>query len=301
MVQSVNPQVAPAGPQSQGFLDRIRNDPIMMQSLLRFGAGLMQPIQPNQSAFGVAGNALADSLDFFNQRKAFEAQSVREDRELGLAEERVGIEQQRADTAQTAAEGQLAQSQAELAENQRQFKEEEGLREARELVLQAEARWRDRLPASTQGRAKVTQTNAVATALIAAEKRAVENGALPADQARYSSNPDLAFLDATNIVEGREGANELLLKVVPSMMQAFEFMTPEEQQNLLDTMQQFVGQVKSEDPTARISGTPADVSPAGQADTAGQGTATGRTASNEQGEILIEYRLPNGTTEWRSE
>lgn len=300
--QAVGAPGGGGGPQSQGFMDLIRSgDPAMMQTLIRLGAGLMQPIQPGNTAGGVIGSALADSLDFFNQRRSAEASARREDEQIGLQRENVEIQRSRADTEATSTSEAADLRRSQLEEEQRQFDAQSGLREAQQEVAESRARLNDRLPkATTAGDAKVKQTDTVAKALIAAEKNAIQDGSMSPEQARYSSNPDLAILDATDMLEGRDNAAEIQQRVIPALIQALPFMTGDDAVQAQKALQDAIAAIQGGDPVGRL-GTGGGAAPAAAPTDSGQGVPVEGvgTVSNDAGQTLQLIRMPDGSMKWQ--
>lgn len=75
----------------KSFFVNAMEDPDFQQTLLRFGAKLLQPRPADQSTLGQISEALFESGEFLTQRKAGRRKEEREEERLGLARRQVGI------------------------------------------------------------------------------------------------------------------------------------------------------------------------------------------------------------------
>ncbi len=69
------------------FFERLRTDPPLTQAFMTLGAQMLQPIQPGQTAGGVAANALQQSINVLGARRAQEGRQA-------IAQERTDVQRE---------------------------------------------------------------------------------------------------------------------------------------------------------------------------------------------------------------
>ena len=124
-IAAAPPQELPAPPPGQpSFIDKLRSDPAMLQSMLMVGARLMQGPRPGQDALGAIGDAVIVGSATHNMLKGNEQQAqldaIEQDRKNRLAEAQIG--QTNANTASTVQE--TSQKAAAFPETQKKVQEE---------------------------------------------------------------------------------------------------------------------------------------------------------------------------------
>lgn len=77
------------------FLEKLRTDPALQDSLMRFGTTLMQPIQPGQSEAGQLGTALQSGANALRQGQARTAATEAAGRKEARDVERLDLERRR--------------------------------------------------------------------------------------------------------------------------------------------------------------------------------------------------------------
>lgn len=94
------------------FFDQIDNDPNIRNTLIQFGAQMMQPIAPGDSSAAALSRGVANSMSYLNNLRAGQAQG-----ELEAAKTMADIEATRTGARKTAAEAEVVKPKAEAAIN----------------------------------------------------------------------------------------------------------------------------------------------------------------------------------------